>query len=247
MLLKSRNIAEPSVTKDYSALDEGDTIKSIAVSPYFLYRLEARERGTNGGIFVAPQNYRLAFCTLVWAQSLCFACSISKFVRIKTIILLENVICQKLTFFAISYKYRRERIIHDSKNWKKIKHLLSVLIMLKLKPELWVMMIIHTSCCLASRLRSVHLMGYSYWRSLEPGQRTKQELASVCRTLQLVMISRFWQHLIAKVQPSMEQLCPKLPTINQLSGSVGTQRIQGLFGTGWRSLPLCWKVFSSCV
>lgn len=99
LLLKSRNIAEPSITKDYSALDEGDTIKSIAVSPYFLYRLEARERGSNGGIFVAPQNYRLAFCTLVWAQSLCFACSISKFVRIKTIILLENVICQKLTFF----------------------------------------------------------------------------------------------------------------------------------------------------
>lgn len=24
-------------------------------------------------------------------------------------------------FFAISYKYRRERIIHDSKNWKKNK------------------------------------------------------------------------------------------------------------------------------
>jgi len=56
--VKSRNAAEPSVTKDYSALNEGDTIKSIAVSPYFLYRLEARERGTNGGIFVAPQNYR---------------------------------------------------------------------------------------------------------------------------------------------------------------------------------------------
>nr|XP_058946642.1 uncharacterized protein LOC131774603 [Pocillopora verrucosa] len=55
--VKSRNIAEPSITKDYSALDEGDTIKSIAVSPYFLYRLEARERGSNGGIFVAPQNY----------------------------------------------------------------------------------------------------------------------------------------------------------------------------------------------
>jgi len=54
------------VTKDYSALDEGDTIKSIAVSPYYLYRLEARERGTNGGIFVAPQNYRLMilFCRI---------------------------------------------------------------------------------------------------------------------------------------------------------------------------------------
>ena len=46
------------MTKDYSILGEGDTIKSIAVSQYFLYRLEARERGTNGAIFVAPQNYR---------------------------------------------------------------------------------------------------------------------------------------------------------------------------------------------
>ena len=61
-----RNAADPSVTKDYSALEEGDTIKSIAVSPYYLYRLEARERGTNGGIFVAPQNYRLMilFCRI---------------------------------------------------------------------------------------------------------------------------------------------------------------------------------------
>jgi len=57
--VKSRNTAEPSVSKDYSILDEGDTIKAIAVSPYFLYRLEARERGSNGGIFVAPQNNSL--------------------------------------------------------------------------------------------------------------------------------------------------------------------------------------------
>lgn len=53
-----RNIAEPSVTKDYSLLDEGDTIKSIAISPYFLYRLEARERGSNGAIYQAPESYR---------------------------------------------------------------------------------------------------------------------------------------------------------------------------------------------
>lgn len=67
-----RNAAEPSVTKDYSALDDGDTIKSIAVSPYFLYRLEARERGSNGGIFVAPQNYRLLlFCCLMKLLLLC--------------------------------------------------------------------------------------------------------------------------------------------------------------------------------
>lgn len=46
------------MTNDYSILDEGDTIKAIAISPYFMYRLEARERGSNGGIFVAPQNYR---------------------------------------------------------------------------------------------------------------------------------------------------------------------------------------------
>ena len=53
-----RNIAEPSLTKDYSLLDEGDTIKSIAISPYFLYRLEARERGSNGAIYQAPESYR---------------------------------------------------------------------------------------------------------------------------------------------------------------------------------------------
>lgn len=54
----NRNLADPSITNDYSILGEGDTIKAITVSPHFLYRLEAGERGTNGGIFVAPQNYR---------------------------------------------------------------------------------------------------------------------------------------------------------------------------------------------
>ena len=63
-----RNIAEPSLTKDYSLLDEGDTIKSIAISPYFLYRLEARERGSNGAIYQAPESYRFA-CLIA-----CFYC-----------------------------------------------------------------------------------------------------------------------------------------------------------------------------
>ena len=71
-LFNYRNIAEPSLTKDYSSLDKGDTIKAIAVSPYYLYRLEARERGSNGGIFVAPQNYRLVtvYCRKLveWAE-----------------------------------------------------------------------------------------------------------------------------------------------------------------------------------
>ena len=67
--LAFRNTVEPSVSKDYSILDEGDTIKAIAVSPYFLYRLEARERGSNGGIFVAPQNNRLILLNVHVAQS----------------------------------------------------------------------------------------------------------------------------------------------------------------------------------
>ena len=68
-----RNIAEPSVTKDYSLLDEGDTIKSIAISPYFLYRLEARERGSNGAIYQAPESYRFV-CLLAGFNAWC-ACA----------------------------------------------------------------------------------------------------------------------------------------------------------------------------
>ena len=116
---KSRNIAEPSVTKDYSALDEGDTIKSIAVSPYFLYRLEARERGSNGGIFVAPQNYRLASSTFLWSP--CVLCQLCFTLRVfedryyfgqrivpTTVILLRFLACIEKRRQDITAKIRKQ-------------------------------------------------------------------------------------------------------------------------------------------
>ena len=55
--VKNRNEDEPSISKDYSMLQEGDTIKSVSVGP-FLYKIEASERGAYGGIWSAPQTYR---------------------------------------------------------------------------------------------------------------------------------------------------------------------------------------------
>lgn len=55
--IKKRNEDKPSISKDYSILQEGDTIKSISVGP-FLYKLEVSERGAYGGIWSAPQGYR---------------------------------------------------------------------------------------------------------------------------------------------------------------------------------------------
>lgn len=85
-------------------------------------------------------------------------------------------------------------------------------------------------------------MEYNYWRSLALGLRTNQALANACHTCLLRMTSLCWRHLTVEAQPSSGWLCLKLLTINQLSGSVVIQRTQGLFGTGSRSLPRCWKV-----
>ncbi|CAB4026763.1 Hypothetical predicted protein, partial [Paramuricea clavata] len=51
-----RNEEEPSITNDYSILKYADGVKKISTGG-FEFRLESSERGSNGGIWKAPQGY----------------------------------------------------------------------------------------------------------------------------------------------------------------------------------------------
>lgn len=48
---------EPSIVKDHSILKHADVIKTHSEEDCFNYRLEAKEFGQYGGIWVAPKSY----------------------------------------------------------------------------------------------------------------------------------------------------------------------------------------------